>query len=317
MINYTHLMASFLLSILLGSSFYTIAMDVTQPALMTSSEIVKKLVEIEMKLREEELQGKEGEMVRKSREREGWDAKKFREKEFKEISETYLNFEENLQVISENYPRYEVAGNLDYFMSLEELENKIREKFRAIYENGQILTEEQFNELDRSNWADNGVKLTRIWGAEYLEKRFKKDQRDHMKVPHYIIVVKSLDDIQLKLTWGSCWPILASIVNGTIYSKKIVGTDATKTIKIGQGYTDYDGVGNILKTADGSYYIIDTEYKSFYDDIPDDHLMKSIRKLGFFPLWLCEYLRRRFMLRNNLGTEDIDGGSQLISLKLD
>ena len=186
-------------------------------------------------------------------------------------------------------------------MTLDEIKNVAIKRLQSMRNNELLLTEDEFEkQKHESRWYGGPGRLSRIWVAEYLDKKFKEDGRQNMGVPHFVIVVKSLDDIQLQLEMSHCWPKLSSIKNGKIYSRNIEGTDATTEVKVGYVFTDYSGEGNILKTVDGNYFVMDTEYKSFYDDMPDDHYMKKLLPLTSYSLGLCTYLRRRFSLLNNV-----------------
>ena len=127
----------------------------------------------------------------------------------KEIEEDFPEFEAELPEWRQTFPRYEVAGNLDYFMSMDDLKNAVVAKFKTMYARGDILTQEQFEKLNKDEWFPKGEKLTRIWGAEYLASKFKEHAMPMYKVPDYIIVVKDLKDIKVEVVMGPCFPILS------------------------------------------------------------------------------------------------------------
>lgn len=297
--NYKHIVGLFI-SLVLGGAGYIGAMKqvVGQPALMSSEDIVEKLVALEKTVREKRKAKRPARGWIRPFETQSWE---------EELRADYKAYEEKLDLIPQHGLRYEVAGNMDYLMTLDQIKKAITGKLKRMYENGQILTEDEFKKLDRTQWYYKGGELTRIWGAEYLARKFEEHDQRSLKVPDYIIVVKRLDDIQLQLTIGDCWPIIASLKNGTIYARKIEGTGAAKSIRVGHGYTDYSADDNILKTADGDYYVVDTEYKSFYDDKPEDTLVEWTDRL-------CTYLRRRFHLVNSLDNWDYAGVSLDVSV---
>ncbi len=86
------------------------------------------------------------------------------------------------------------------------------------------------------------------------------------------------------------------------------GSCEKKEIAVGYGFTDYADINNIRKTAEGDYYIVDTEAKSFYDG---NHLgFSSVPYINKSPLaergitsTFCTYIRDRFAVLNNLDVE--------------
>ena len=76
--------------------------------------------------------------------------------------------------------------------------------------------------------------------------------------------------------------------NGEIYARKIEGVRSYATAKE-FGYTDYTGL-NVLETPNHEHYFIDTESKSFFDDMPE-HSLDSL---------LCSFLMGRFKLIHNI-----------------
>ncbi len=75
------------------------------------------------------------------------------------------------------------------------------------------------------------------------------------------------------------------------------------------GYTDYSSPGNILKTKDGNYYVVDTEWKSFADGSPQSLIFGTLTNEDTFkgsPDIFCLYFKERFQLINGLeGSEKI------------
>lgn len=217
--------------------------------------------------------------------------------------ELYHFYESHTDAIKTNWPVHEVVGGkLNYAMSFEEIKNAIVVKFKKMKESGQIISRENFKNAG-NKWLDRGTELTRIWGAEYLAKKFAEDKRKNFKVPEYLIVVDDLSHVKINIHLGACYPMISQIENGRVYAKKIDGTPVARkgSNLIGYGYTDYSDAGNILQTSDGIYYAVDTEYKSFYDGLPESHLMKGV-KGG--PLIACEYFQNRFKYINKIDKFD-------------
>ncbi len=216
---------------------------------------------------------------------------------------------DSLNLFRELYPKYEAkleeakrllthegAGGLNFVMNLDEMRKTIQERFRKMYKNGKILTHKK---MDANKWHEVGDDLTRIWGADYLAKRFEQDNRSNMKVPEYIIVIDNPNIVQVKLGFtDSCYP-LSKILNGRIYAQKIEGKPVGRTQDlVGYGYSDYSDPGNILQTKNDDYYVVDTELKSFFYKVGSySAAFKNV--LGGYGIY-CEYFKNRFKLVNNI-----------------
>lgn len=237
------------------------------------------------------------------------DAKKSRDYFIQEAQELYPWYEAGMNAFKSKFPNYEIGGNLNYFMNLNEMTNVIKAKFKEMYYNGQIMTREQFEKQDTSKWYPKGEGLTRIWGAEYLAKKFKENNKQWFKVPRYIIVVDNPNNIQVNLIMtNSCFPIIGQIKNGQIYAEKIEGKEVARKglNSIGFGYTDYSSPGNIIMDKEGIHYPVDTEYKSFYDGMPEGNLFENFNLSKGDPQSLCGYFQKRFKLLNpGIGSERV------------
>jgi hypothetical protein len=220
------------------------------------------------------------------------------------LRETIPAYDKKLSTIEKSFPRYEVAGNVDYFMTIDETRRAVTEKFGDMYREGNIMTTEQFNAMIQAKWYKiSDPDLTRIWGAQYLSKQFeigkKKDplRYNFFKTPRYILVVEDLGDIQIEIHWGQCYPIVARLLNGTIYAERVEGERVTGE-DVGFGFTDTKK-GNVLRTKENIDYVVDTEHKSFHDNLHGQYLHKmKFRKAD--PAVLCPFLRTRFGFVNGL-----------------
>ncbi len=145
---------------------------------------------------------------------------------YEAILQKHIN---HLKAQEDTFYTFEVAGNLSYLDSLEVMQKKIRDTFNELYRNGQIITEDEFNKLNKDNWVKQQREdLTRIWGANYLAKKFAENPQENRnkRVPRYLIVVKHLDNIDVEIAlneghYGQCYPTLLTLKNGTIYAEKI------------------------------------------------------------------------------------------------
>jgi hypothetical protein len=180
------------------------------------------------------------------------------------------------------------AGPLHYGMSLEDMEDAIKLKFKEMAESGHLMTEEFYKTHcdDREYYhlagADN---LTRIWGAEYLNSHLENIQ-SIKAVQHYLIVLDEIDEIEVEVKPVGDYPVLASVKNAYILSKKvepIPEESECKGILSLYGYKDLHGdAGNVLVDAQHMSWVVDTEFKSF--DRPS-----NINNYSIF-----EYLNKRF-----------------------
>ena len=188
----------------------------------------------------------------------------------------YPQYEANFNKYKKLIPRNPVAGNINYLMSLDEIIAETMAKFKDMYQQGRIMTQEQFDKQNKDKWFYKGFDLSRIWGADYLARGFKEKGMSTSSVPKYIIVVKDLHKIQVRIVLGNCFPQIANIENGTVYAETIAGVPVATMIgksgidSTGLGYTDYSAAGNIIRSSNGIDYYVDTESKSFYNGDPGD-----------------------------------------------
>lgn len=117
------------------------------------------------------------------------------------------------------YPILAICGNIDYFMTKEEIQERVYEIFKDL----KIVTTKEFEELNlKKKYKNVGHDLTRILGAKYL-----KDNKIH--VPEFIIVCdksKSKSDIIIKVScWNEVYMQYSDLVNAIIYAEFIDGDD--------------------------------------------------------------------------------------------
>ncbi len=285
---------SYLIVILFFSHFSFTAEPVPQPA-PQAADIIKQLLDKKQK------------EFSKRNEKEGALKNPFGDP-LDSYKRFYPYYEANVDAIMKVWPQYELTGTvLNYGMSWEAITRAVVDKFKQMYKNGQILTKQEFEKKNKSEWWPHGNDLTRIWGAEFLSKKFHEEKREKFKTPRYIIVVDDLSKIKVKVSFNQCFPAISKIMNGEVYAEKVKGKPAAKKglSIIGYGYTDYSDPGNIYLTEDGIYYVLDTEYKSFYDGSPRNHLLKNINGPA------CEYFEERFKLLNK-----IDGIDKVVEFAL-
>lgn len=227
---------------------------------------------------------------------------KYKEQRIQRVKDFYPLYEKNLTDFRYLFQNYEMAGSINYFMSVKEIIEVVKAKFKNMYRKGQIITKQQFAEKDQSKWFRRArTDLTRIWGAEYLARKFKENNKTGYKVPEYSIVVDDLKKIQVILYMGNlCFPFISEIGNGEIIAEKIEGTEIAVKGQdlIGFGYTDYSAPGNVIMNKEGIIYPVDTEYNSFYTGRPEQYLFEEHKQKTGNSKMMCEFFYSRFKLCN-------------------
>lgn len=228
----------------------------------------------------------------------------YEEAEYAKLARKYENKLKKHPEIKNQFPRYQIAGNTSYFMTLEELKNHISIWLKHMRQQHQLITRAEFAKMNQSQWYPKTSNLTRIFGAEYLKNMLRDPS---IRVPKYLIVVDNMQDIRIEIKWDFCFPIIKNI-NGELYAEHIIGTGVAGKKLIGYGYTDYSAPENILMDSHGIYYVVDTEYKSFYDGEPEMPVFKNYldqfdinqsRIKGSTP-YFCRFIRDKFAETNKL-----------------
>lgn len=204
-------------------------------------------------------------------------------------------------------PVTQIAGGLIWKMSLDEMRNAIREKFKALYHGGKILTKDQFDKIKHAYYTGPGSgsdKLTRIWGADYLKKYFVDHNVSYYDVPEYVLVVDDPRHIAVKLGLAGLFPKL-ELFNGRVYFANIRGKSVAKESELLRqtGYKDFKDPGNVIEDEQtGKRFVVDTEIKSFEPLLsPKDEL-------------LFNYAKRRFWMMNKPNTDML--GNYIITIEL-
>lgn len=251
------------------------------------------------KIKAQELVDKRKKQLRWKRSPESLDF----ETQYQKILEDYMNFEENLNIIRKK-PRASF-GEINYGMTLEEIKQKLWEKFKEFKKEGLIITHEEFEKIKDNYFNKPSQDLTRIWGADYLKNKINQSEylKSKYAVPNYIIVANNLNHLIIRLDFNQNFPIATALKNAEIYFEKISGPHvaswyslATKDIGIssGIGYDDFSDPGNIIfDSKSGKFYIVDTEFKSF--KFPIKGYLSAI----------LPYASERFKYLNNVGIDYI------------
>jgi hypothetical protein len=205
--------------------------------------------------------------------------------------ELYLEIEELIRENSDAIPSWQIAGPLNYSMSLEQMKDAITRKFKELVLSGNLMTEEQLTkEHNRENFypttGRGGDNLTRIWGAEYLKSNLM-DNTTLNATEHFLIVEDSASEIDVQV-WHGEYPCVTTVNNAHILSKKIEGVGQAWEYRYSPTldelkYRDFKDPGNIIRDPNGTGWVVDTEMKSF--DSPNlDNNSHQIQ----------DYLKRRF-----------------------
>lgn len=197
-------------------------------------------------------------------------------------------------------PQAQVSGGISYAMTIDEMREVAKQKFQALKDQDKIITPREFEAI-KNNYHEvepQHTDLTRVWGADYLKKRFTENNTQNFDVPDYVIVTENPNHLKIELNLANSEnPRISALKNGHIYFQRIEGTPIANTVGHNiksTGYADFATGGhdqqknrNILKdNTSGINYVVDTEIKSFAFE-RDYH--------GVSP----SYIMKRFMLLNN------------------
>lgn len=253
--------------------------------LLNPEELVKKILEPEkLEYQKDMLQD----------ELEGSHFAKYLKKEdsyWENQEQLYLKIEKWIRETSNEMPSWQVAGPLNYGMSLEQMKDAITKKFKDMASSGNLIAEEQLSKKhDRKLFypttgkGDNN--LTRIWGAEFLKSNLL-DNKTLNAAEHFLILDDSVSEIEVQV-YHRDYPYLCRVNNAYVLSQKIEGTrkawEYRSSGKLNElGYRDFSDPGNIICDSKGTGWVVDTELKSF--DSPELDRNSSL---------LQGYLKKRF-----------------------
>jgi hypothetical protein len=212
-------------------------------------------------------------------------------------------------------------GGINYSMNLDDIKKVLTTFFENLKREGKIITQEEYQKLKSTFRYER--KLDRIFGAEYLKKKFREKHLDRYDVPDYVIVADNPHELAVTIDFNTLpFPTPRELTNGRIYFKEIKGQGAAYEAYIkrdiglesGIGFQDFSQPGNIIMEEDpeGKYlplerkkYIVDIEPKSFEDF---DFLVNGAIYL------VLQYGRERFKYENQ---KMLTSGRYTISLSLD
>ncbi len=237
--------------------------------------------------------------------------KKYQEKYTKLVS-IYGGHEDNWDTYKKkldgegHWVKQLIGGNFNYAMTLDEIEQIIKDKFIAMKRKGSIISKDEYEEIKSSYINLPSIDLTRIWGAEWLKGGIEHYNNDDYDVPGYKIVSYNPNSINIILYLGDRrFPMTSQLKEGEAFidTVKIIGPPAGSGphhLPRKLGYVDLGAspakAANIRKEiSTGKYYIIDTEMKSFQHDEP------GLRKPYEYPRSdsFSYYAYEKFLLNNS------------------
>lgn len=145
------------------------------------------------------------------------------DQEIADRKKNYLSIEAYLSQIHPSQFSWQVAGPLNYTMSIEKMKLTIENKFREMASIGTLMRESYFNEKhDRSSFypieSKGDTNLTRIWGAEFLKSHIA-DGGNLNVADHFLIIKDSEKEIEVEVSYLE-YPTIEKINNGYVLSKK-------------------------------------------------------------------------------------------------
>lgn len=234
----------------------------------------------------------------------------------------YKEYDKLLQAKKDQLLRLPIVGlggGLHFGMSPEDMQKVIKQRFCLMQEKGKVIPPATFESIkDEYYTSAPGIQtdLTRIWGADYLKHAFKRFSMQEYAVPEFIIVTDNPKRMLVTMLDSNKYvPLIKHLRNGRIYFKNIQGESAIphrggrrselpELKKIGFG--DFTDPGNV-RLMEGKKYVIDTEFKSFQQEIKKDHLLPQ--SAGD----TLEYAKKRFKL---LYPDFFESGSKTIEIDL-
>lgn len=203
---------------------------------------------------------------------------------------------------------YEPAGGLQWSMTPAQIHSYVQGKFESLRKSGLLLRRSEFESQEdstkfrkpgRSSQKCGG--LDRLWGAEYLRENLAP--AGQYRVPRFVLVIEDkIETLLVKIYGGSKALAISSIDtdHGELLVEKVNhGTPDASDVRHRRlrslGYDDYSDPGNILRGADGKYYIVDTEWSALCGVTANQKISR-----------LRAYAIDRFMLLNPTGEKIVN-----------
>lgn len=215
-----------------------------------------------------------------------WARRTWVQNKFKRCEEE--NFISKLFQSKDFVPLLSVWGGINYGMTIEKMKDKIKETFTTLKNNNLIITQDAFQQIKDQYYIRScpNTDLTRIWGSNFLRSKINESEplREIFEVPEYVIVLKDLDKVSVKIGfYNNVVPTVSELINSAIYFKKINGEQAASWAPRCEdlynltGFYDFSDPGNIIfDQKNKKYFIVDTEFKSFQLPFNGNPLYKQL-----------------------------------------
>lgn len=225
---------------------------------------------------------------------------------WREREESYLEIEGQIRENVANIPRWEIAGPLDYSMTLKKMKEVLEMTFRKMAASGHLLHENSIKGTRKDYFPPTGKgknNLTRIWGAEFLKSHLA-NHPTFRATDHFLIINENATELEVT-AWHGEYLCLSSVENAHILAKNIDGEKAAWLCQNSQlldqlGYKDFADPGNIRLDSNGTCWIVDTEINSFKSPSLQERELQS-------------YLQKRFRI---LSDKEYDGLKQTFKIPL-
>jgi hypothetical protein len=210
---------------------------------------------------------------------------------------------------------HETVGGLSRTMNDDEISAFVQAKFDQLRNDGILLTRSEFEQCKPPvalrtlgkiyTQEQRSGQLDRLWGAEYLRKHLSPDEP--YRVPRFFLIIE--DHVKnLPVVISDVGYHLAithfDVKYGEILAEEIKGTPASDSTHLlplkNVDYTDVYTPDNILKTEDGLFYIVDTEWLSFRASVREATWTQDADAIK------RNYLRDRFRAFHPWTTKEIE-----------
>jgi len=172
-----------------------------------------------------------------------------------------------------------------YNMDVVSVKKRVNDFLISLRQAGQLMTQDEFNKLNRREYISKGEQIGRILGTDFIKKIIAENGLRHIKVPKKIAVIKNVgENISFSLSRG-----LEPLVDGDhveIFAERIHEVERKLSLEEAlefmivleeTGFNDFLG-HNFIFSEDGIYFI-DTEFTNFSPSSPCFGSIETIKNL--------------------------------------
>lgn len=191
------------------------------------------------------------------------------------------------------------------FLEKSKIEIYTQNKFDELRKNKILFFRDEFEKNESpsqfrkpgNTFANRCADLDRVWGAEYLRKKFKEDRAyEKYRVPRFVIILENhVRTLPVRISQAvGCDSLiiqdfdttLGEVLVEEIQFSTYEGRNHEHRILEKLGYVDFSDRGNILKDKKGYFQVVDTEWKSFLgllnvDNNPSNSFFLNYAKIRF------------------------------------